>query len=98
MHDSEKLDMRYKLLKSSANDPHQENTSIEEGKKLDKMDYLIKETGNRLVRIEAKQKAILNGSATKEDLEKAKRFFVFWILFAIVSMPLIGILFKKLIG
>nr|CBA28306.1 hypothetical protein Csp_A06610 [Curvibacter putative symbiont of Hydra magnipapillata] len=98
MQDSEKLDLRYRLLKSSANDSHQESIPIEDEKKLDRVDHLVKETGNRLVRIEAKQREILNSSATKEDIEKAKRFFVFWVLFSIVSMPLIGLLFKKFLN
>ena len=62
----------------------------------EKMDHLIRETGNRLVRIESKQNEILKSFASKNDLISFRNWISILVLGALFLLPLLSIFIRKL--
>ena len=59
------------------------------------LEKFAKETGERLVRIEAKQDEFIKHYATKADLSEAKNSIIMWVVSAVLLAQLLPALLKK---
>ena len=59
------------------------------------LETFAKETGERLVRIEAKQDEFIKHYATKADLMDAKNSIIMWVVSAVLLAQLLPALLKK---
>ena len=60
------------------------------------LETITKATGDRLLRIEAKQDEFIKHYATKADLMDAKNSIIMWVVSAVLLAQLLPALLKKL--